>query len=44
MNLQNCKIKKVYYTTNYNNKSIKVTIYGDYRKHQINFGHGNRNV
>ncbi len=38
------KNKKVYYTTNYNNKSIKVTIYGNYRKHQINFGHGNRNI
>ena len=37
MNLQNCKIKKVYYTTKYNNKTIKITIYGYYRKHQIDF-------
>jgi hypothetical protein len=44
MTSQNCKIKKVYYTTKYNNKSIKITIYGNYRKHQINSGHGNGNV
>lgn len=44
MNLQNCKIKRVYYTTKYNNQSIKITIYGDYRKHQINWGNPDRNI
>ena len=43
MNLQNCKINKVYYTTKYNNKSIKVEIYGDYRKHQTYSGLANGN-
>ena len=37
MNLQNCRVKKTYYTTKYNNKTIKITIYGYYRKHQTNF-------
>lgn len=43
MNLQNCKINKVYYTTNYNNKSIKVEIYGHTWKYQVNTRHDNRN-
>ena len=43
MNLQNCKINKVYYTTKYNNKTFKVEIYGYYRKHQVNTRHGNGN-
>ena len=37
MNYLNCKIKKVYYTTKYKNKLIKITIYGHYRKHQTYF-------
>ena len=36
MSYLNCKIKRVYYTTKYNNKSIKITIYGNYRKYKIN--------
>ena len=38
---QNCKINKVYYTTKYNNQSIKVEIYGNYRKHQTYSGLAN---
>ena len=37
MNLQNCRINKVYYTTKFNNKTIKITIYGYYRNNKINF-------
>lgn len=43
MNLQNCKINKVYYKTKYNNQSIKVKIYGYNRKYQVNSRHSNRN-
>lgn len=44
MNSQNCKVKRVYYTIKYNNQLIKITIYGNYRKHQVNSGHRNRDV
>jgi len=36
MSYLNCKIKKTYYKTKYKNKSIKITIYGHYRKYKIN--------
>ena len=43
MNLQNCKIKKVYYTTKYNNQTIKVEVYGYNRKYQVNSRHSKWN-
>ena len=30
----NCKIKCVYYTTKYNNKQVKIRIYGNQRYYQ----------
>ena len=44
MSYLNCKIKKVYYNSTYNNKPIKITIYGNYRKYQTNNGNGNGNL
>ena len=41
MNSTNSKVGKIYYKTNYNNKPIKVEIYGNYRKHQTYSGLAN---
>lgn len=43
MSYQNCRVNKVYYTTIYNNKLIKVEYYGDYRKYKINSGNDRNN-
>ena len=36
MSFQNCKIKCIYYTTKYKNKTVKIRIYGNQRYNQVN--------
>ena len=40
--MHNCKIKRVYLKTNYN--QFKVKVYGNYRKHQTDSRISNRNI